>query len=66
MNRHIYKTVSYDRKIGVLRKEDYVFMRECLERYSIQISLLDIDNHDEIMMLKLLFIKLEHQIQQFR
>ena len=41
-------------------------MRECLERYSIQIQLLDIDNHHEIMQLKLLFIKLDHHIDRLR
>ena len=47
-------------------KSDFVFMRECLERYSIQIQLLDIDNHHEIMQLKLLFIKLDHHIDRLR
>ena len=66
VNRHIYKTTFYNRNKGVMLKSDFVFMRECLERYSIQIQLLDIDNHDEIMQLKLLFIKLDHHIDRLR
>ena len=66
VNRHIYKTSSYDRNKGVMLKSDFVFMRECLERYSIQIQSLDIDNHDEIMQLKLFFIKLDHHIDRLR
>ena len=65
-NKHVWRTTFYDRNIGVLQKSDYIFMRECLERYSIQIQSLDIDNHDEIMMLKLLFIKLDHHIDRLR
>ncbi|OTG80346.1 hypothetical protein B9T27_13370 [Acinetobacter sp. ANC 4648] len=65
-NRHIYRATSYDRNKGVLLKSDYVFMLESLESYIGHIQSLDIDNHEEIDRLKLLFIKLDHQIQRFR
>ena len=65
-NRHIYKTVSYDRKIGVLLKTDYLFIQDLLERQLVVMQSLDIDNHKEIDRLKILFIKLEHEIQRFR
>jgi len=62
--RHLYATTSYNRKIGVLLKDDYLFIRECLENYLEYIQGLDIDNHDEIYRLKILFIKLDHQINR--
>ena len=62
--RHLYATTSYNRKIGVLVKDDYLFMRECLENYLEYIQGLDIDNHDEIDILKILFIKLDHHINR--
>lgn len=62
--RHLYATTSYNRKIGVLVKDDYLFMRECLETYLEHIQGLGIDNHDEIDRLKILFIKLDHQINR--
>lgn len=30
-NAHLFKTVNYDRKIGVLTREDYSYMRDLLE-----------------------------------
>lgn len=66
INQHIYRTGFYNRNIGVLNKSDYVFMRECLEKYLGEIQQLDIDNYEEIDQLKLLFIKLDHQIERFR
>lgn len=66
VNRHIFRTSFYDRNKGVLLKSDYVFMRESLERYLVQICELDTDNHEEIDQLKLLFIKLDHHIQRMR
>ncbi len=41
-------------------------MRDSLEKYLDEIRELDIDNYDEIDRLKLLFIKLDHQIERFR
>ena len=60
----IYSTTRYDRKIGVLRKEDYVFMRQCLERYLIYLQSQSIDNSIEIDALKVFFIKLDHTIKR--
>lgn len=62
--RHLYKTVSYNRQKGVLRKEDYVFISECLTKYLAQIQTQNIDNSIEIDKLKLLFIKLDHKISR--
>lgn len=64
--RHIYKTVNYNRNIGVLLKNDYLFIRDLLERQLIEMQNLEIDNHDEIDRLKLLFIKIDHKIAMFR
>ncbi len=33
INRHLYRTVSYNRNKGVLLKEDYIFIRQCLEKH---------------------------------
>ena len=60
----IYSTTRYDRKIGVLRKEDYFFMRQCLERYLIYLQSQSIDNSMEIDALKVFFIKLDHTIKR--
>ncbi len=60
----IYSTTRYDRKIGVLRKEDYVFMRQCLERYLVYLQSQDTDNSVEIDALKVFFIKLDHTINR--
>ena len=60
----IYSTTRYDRKIGVLRKEDYVFMRQCLERYLVHLQLQNTDNSAEIDSLKVFFIKLDHTINR--
>ena len=60
----IYSTTRYDRKIGVLRKEDYVFMRQCLERYLVHLQLQNTDNSAEIDALKVFFIKLDHTINR--
>lgn len=65
-NRHIYKTVNYDRNKGVLLKLDYLFIRDLLERQLIEMQNLETDNHDEIDRLKLLFIKIDHKIAMFR
>lgn len=60
----IYSTTRYDRKIGVLRKEDYVFMRQCLERYLVHLQFQNTDNSAEIDALKVFFIKLDHTIKR--
>ena len=67
VNPHLYKTVSYDRSKGVLTKTDYVFMRECLESYLEKIQQdFDQENDQEIMQIKLLFIRLDHHIDRLR
>ena len=66
-NRHVYSTIAYSRNKGVLRKEDYIFMRECLENYLEKIQQdFDQENDQEIMQIKLLFIKLDHHIDRLR
>ena len=65
-NKHVWRTAFYNRNIGVLHKSDYVFMRDCLEKYLWEIQQLDIDNYEEIDQLKLLFIKLDHHIDRLR
>lgn len=62
INRHLYRTVSYNRNKGVLRKEDYIFMRECLEKHLENMQLSNDDYSIEIDQLKVLFIKLDHTI----
>jgi hypothetical protein len=67
VNPHLYKTGSYDRSKGVLTKVDYLFMRECLENYLEKIQQdFDQENDQEIMQIKLLFIKLDHHIDRLR
>ena len=63
-NRHVYSTIAYSRNKGVLRKEDYVFMRECLEKYLENMQLSNDDLAREIDALKVLFIKLDHTINR--
>ena len=63
-NRYLYGTVLYNRNKGVLRKEDYVFMRECLEKHLENMQLSNEDYSSEIDQLKVLFIKLDHQINR--
>lgn len=66
INRHIYKTASYDRNKGVMLKSDFVFMRDSLEKYLDHICDLQTNNFEEIDQLKLLFIKLDHHIDRLR
>ena len=63
-NRHVYSTIAYSRNKGVLRKEDYIFMRECLEKYLEYMQLSDFDYSQQIDDLKQLFIKLDHTINR--
>ncbi len=64
INRHVYSTIAYSRNKGVLRKEDYVFMRECLEKHLENMQLSDFDYSQQIDDLKQLFIKLDHTINR--
>lgn len=63
-NRHVYSTIAYSRNKGVLRKEDYIFMRECLEKQLQYMQLSDFDYSQQIDDLKQLFIKLDHTINR--
>lgn len=62
MNRRLYSTGYYSRNIGMLRKEDYVFIREILENYLAYLQSQSIDKSIEIDELKTFFIKLDHTI----
>ena len=67
VNPHLYKTGSYDRSKGVLTRADYLFMRECLENYLEKIQQdFDQENDQEIMQIKLLFIRLDHHNDRLR
>ena len=61
---YLYSTIAYSRNKGVLRKEDYIFMRECLEKYLEYMQLSDFDYSQQIDDLKQLFIKLDHTINR--
>ena len=64
MNRHIYKTVNYDRSKGVLTKADYVYMRDLLETVIEQLQNSDLDKDSEIDRLKQFFIKFDHHVER--
>ena len=66
INRHIYKTVSYDRKIGVLTRDDYSYMRDLLEIALEQLQNSDLDKDSEIDRLKQFFIKFDHHVERMR
>ena len=59
MNRHIYKTVNYDRKIDVLTKDDYMYMHDLLETVLEQLQNSDLDNDSEIDRFENFFAKLK-------
>ena len=65
-NRHQYATLSYDRKKGVLTKDDYLYVRELLESYLLILQKLDCDSSAEIDRLKQFFIKFDHDIERMR
>ena len=65
-NRHIWRTTSYNRNIGVLKNSDYLLIRESLEKYLDHIRELDVNNYDEIDELKLMFIRLDQHITRLR
>jgi len=60
----MYATGYYSRNIGVLRKQDYVFIKECLENYLAHLQSQNTDNSVEIDDLKVFFIKLDHTINR--
>ena len=65
-NSYIYKTVSYDRKIGVLTRDDYSYMRDLLEIALEQLQNSDLDKDSEIDRLKQFFIKFDHHVDRMR
>ena len=65
-NAHLFKTVNYDRKIGVLTREDYSYMRDLLETALEQLQNSDLDNDAEIDRLKQFFIKFDHHVERMR
>lgn len=64
MNRRLYATGYYSRNIGMLRKEDYIFIRENLEKHLENMQLSNSDYSKEIDELKVFFIKLDHAISR--
>ena len=65
-NAHLFKTVNYDRKIGVLTREDYSYMCDLLETALEQLQNSELDNDREVDQLKRFFIKLDHHIDRLR
>jgi hypothetical protein len=65
-NAHLFKTVNYDRKIGVLTREDYSYMRDLLETALEQLQNSDLDKDSEIDRLKQFFIKFDHHVERLR
>lgn len=57
----IYRSVVYDRKIGQLRKEDYLKIKQILDLYLADIQDADTTKNDEINDLKTLIWKVNHQ-----
>ena len=65
-NAHLFKTVNYDRNIGVLTREDYLYMRDLLETALEQLQNSDLDKDSEIDRLKQFFIKFDHHVERLR
>ena len=65
-NAHLFKTVNYARKIGVLTREDYSYMRDLLETALEQLQNSDLDKDSEIDRLKQFFIKFDHHVERMR
>jgi len=65
-NAHLFKTVNYDRKIGVLTREDYSYMRDLLETALEQLQNSELDKDSEIDRLKQFFIKFDHHVERMR
>ena len=60
----IYRTTTYDRKIGQLRKEDYLKIRQDLNLYLEKQQSIDTTTNDEINDLKTLIWKVDHQAER--
>jgi len=65
-NAHLFKTVNYDRKIGILTREDYSYMRDLLETALEQLQNSELDKDSEIDRLKQFFIKFDHHVDRMR
>ena len=60
----IYRTTTYDRKVGQLRKEDYLKIRQVLNLYLEEQQSIDTTTNDEINDLKTLIWKVDHQAER--
>ncbi|MDD2946257.1 MAG: hypothetical protein PHG15_10825 [Acinetobacter sp.] len=60
----IYRTTTYDRKVGQLRKEDYLKIRQVLNLYLEKQQSIDTTTNDEINDLKTLIWKVDHQAER--
>lgn len=60
----IYRTISYDRKIGSLLKVDYLKIKQVLDLYLEDIQNSRVSTNDEINDLKTLIWKVNHQIER--
>ncbi|KGT48122.1 hypothetical protein [Acinetobacter sp. HR7] len=60
----IYRTTTYDRKVGQLRKEDYLKIRQILNLYLEEQQSIDTTTNDEINDLKTLIWKVDHQAER--
>ncbi|MCO8060296.1 hypothetical protein [Acinetobacter towneri] len=60
----IYRTTTYDRKVGQLRKEDYLKIRQVLNLYLEEQQSIDTTTNDEINDLKTLIWKVDHQTKR--
>jgi len=60
----IYRTIVYDRKVGQLRKEDYLKIKKILDLYLENVQDIDTTTNDEINDLKTLIWKVEHQVER--
>lgn len=60
----IYRTTTYDRKVGQLRKEDYLKIRQILNLYLEEQQSIDTTTNDEVNDLKTLIWKVDHQAER--
>ncbi len=60
----IYRTTVYDRKVGQLRKEDYLEIKKILDLYLENVQDIDTTTNNELNDLKTLIWKVEHQVER--
>ena len=60
----IYRTIVYDRKVGQLRKEDYLEIKKILDLYLDNLQDIDTTTNNELNDLKTLIWKVEHQVKR--